>query len=162
MKSTRKKPPGRASASSAKTATVKRAASGAASGAVADISATDVSPPGGPRKRATAGKRRLTTTAMIDRVERTLAREIRRIESILADSDQSGGEGGAEERRARTLASLARTLNEVMRLREEDRKTKVADDDTVPRDLDEFRRELSRRLDILVAEATAAHPEPDR
>lgn len=99
---------------------------------------------------------------MIDRVERTLAREIRRIESILADGDRSSTENGAEERRARTLASLARTLNEVMRLREEDRKTKVADDDTVPRDLDEFRRELSRRLDILVAEATAAHPEPDR
>lgn len=135
MKGARSKPPARASASPAKTAT---------------------------RKRAASGKRKLTTTAMIDRVERTLAREIRRIESILADSDHSGAENGAEERRARTLASLARTLNEVMRLREEDRKTKVADDDTVPRDLDEFRRELSRRLDILVAEATAAHPEPDR
>ncbi|WP_152544179.1 hypothetical protein [Afipia sp. NBIMC_P1-C2] len=61
------------------------------------------------------------------------------------------------ESRARVLASLARTLKEVMRLREQERGTddnaKAADDDAVPRDLDEFRRELSRRLEGLVESA---------
>lgn len=94
--------------------------------------------------------------ALTQRVEQAIDRELSRIEAILAEG--GGGAHGEAERRARTLATLARTLKEVTRLRSEE-KTKAADDD-LPRDLDEFRRELSRRLDLLVAEAAALHPEP--
>ena len=43
------------------------------------------------------------------------------------------------------------TLGEVTRLRAGQHKVNPADDDAVPRDLDEFRRALSRRLEQLVA-----------
>jgi hypothetical protein len=44
-----------------------------------------------------------------------------------------------------------------MLLREKDEKSRE-DDDTVPRDLDELRRQLAQRLDELVADAKAACP----
>jgi hypothetical protein len=61
------------------------------------------------------------------------------------------------ERRARTLASLARTLTEVRKLRAEEDKLKPQHDDG-PTDIDEFRRELSKKLDRLVREAKELHP----
>ena len=71
----------------------------------------------------------------------------------VADRVKDGGVSALTEaeRRARTLASLARTLGEVTRLRAGQHKVNPADDDAVPRDLDEFRRALSRRLEQLVA-----------
>ncbi|TAK49733.1 MAG: hypothetical protein EPO23_00400 [Xanthobacteraceae bacterium] len=96
--------------------------------------------------------------ALTQRVERAIEHELSRIEAVLSDGGEDGARGEAE-RRARTLATLARTLKEVTRLRAGEEKTKAADDE-LPRDLDEFRRELSRRLDLLVAEAAALHPEP--
>ena len=63
------------------------------------------------------------------------------------------------ERRARTLASLARTLREVTALRLSEKKEKREDDDAVPRDLSELRLALARRLDQLVADAKTAHPD---
>jgi hypothetical protein len=93
------------------------------------------------------------------RVERAIAIELARIETLITDGATDHVQSEAE-RRARTLATLARTLKEVTRLRADAKEMTPADDDTVPRDLDEFRRELSRRLDLLVAEAAAAHPEP--
>jgi hypothetical protein len=44
----------------------------------------------------------------------------------------------------------------VTRLRAGQEKVKPADDDAVPRDLDEFRRALSRRLEQMVAAPTSA------
>jgi hypothetical protein len=112
-----------------------------------------------PRAHSPAPARATTTEGLIARVERALERELARIEMILSESGAVAGDDGEQERRARTLASLARTLNEVIRLRDEDRKTKNVDHESMPRDLDEFRRELSQRLDRLVAEAETAHPE---
>lgn len=57
------------------------------------------------------------------------------------------------ERSARTLASLARALKEVMRLAAPEQASDPDEDDPVPRDLDEFRRELARRIEALAAEA---------
>jgi hypothetical protein len=54
---------------------------------------------------------------------------------------------------ARTLAALARTLQEAMRLEEQARaQPQYSNNDDVPRDFDELRRRLSQRLEALVAE----------
>ena len=102
---------------------------------------------------------------LVERVSNAIERELSKIEIIIG--------GGAHvpplrrteaESRARVLASLARTLKEVMRLREQEREAsgetaRAADDDTIPRDLDALRSELARRLEILVGEATRLHPD---
>jgi hypothetical protein len=96
-------------------------------------------------------------TSMVDRVSEAIERELTKIERIVGNPTRIAPAQRIEtESRARVLASLARTLKEVMRLREQERgagddNAKAADDDAVPRDLDEFRRELSRRLEGLVA-----------
>lgn len=90
---------------------------------------------------------------LIARVSRAIERELMQIERIVGGHRVPIAQRSEAERRARTLASLARTLNEVKRLRAEEEKPKAADDDAVPRDLDEFRRELSRRLALMDAAA---------
>jgi len=97
-------------------------------------------------------------TSMVARVSDAIERELSKIERIVGNPSRLYPAQRIEtESRARVLASLARTLKEVMRLREQERGTddnaKAADDDSVPRDLDEFRRELSRRLEGLVESA---------
>jgi hypothetical protein len=97
------------------------------------------------------------SASMVERVSDAIERELSKIERIIGNPVRVAPAQRIEtESRARVLASLARTLKEVMRLRSEasgDDKAKAADDDAVPRDLDEFRRELSRRLEGLVADA---------
>jgi hypothetical protein len=87
--------------------------------------------------------------ALIARVSRAIEHELAQIETIVGGRHVPRAQRSEAERRARTLASLARTLNEVKRLRAEEEKPKAADDDVMPRDLDEFRRELSRRLALM-------------
>jgi hypothetical protein len=97
--------------------------------------------------------------SMVERVSNAIERELSKIEHIVGNPSRLYPAQRIEtESRARVLASLARTLKEVMRLRDQERgagddTTKAADDDAVPRDLDEFRRELSRRLEGLVESA---------
>lgn len=100
-----------------------------------------------------------TGAVLIERVSRAIERELTQIEAIIGDRRVNRTQRSEGERRARTLASLARTLREVMALRANDRKEKSEDDDAVPRDLNELRLALARRLDSLVAGAKAAHPE---
>lgn len=92
--------------------------------------------------------------SMVERVSEAIERELTKIERIVGNPVRVAPAQRIEtESRARVLASLAHTLKEVMRLREQERgddKAKAADDDAIPRDLDEFRRELSRRLEGLV------------
>lgn len=95
--------------------------------------------------------------ALLKRVSNAIERELTQIEVIICGAHVQSRQRSEAERRARTLASLARTLREVMLLRERDEKNRE-DDDTVPRDLDELRRQLAQRLDELVADAKAAHP----
>lgn len=97
-------------------------------------------------------------TSLVGRVSEAIERELSKIERIIGNPSRLHPTQRIEtESRARVLASLARTLKEVMRLREQERAgddtAKAADDNAVPRDLDEFRRELSRRLEGLVAVA---------
>lgn len=97
---------------------------------------------------------RPAAASMVGRVSDAIERELSKIELIIG-SRMIPAQRIEAESRARVLASLARTLKEVMRLREQERAgddiIKAADDDAVPRDLDEFRRELSRRLEGMVA-----------
>ena len=94
---------------------------------------------------------------MLKRVSSAIERELTQIEIIICGTHVHPRHRTEAERRARTLASLARTLREVMLLRDREEKSRE-DDDTVPRDLDELRRQLAQRLDELVADAKAAHP----
>lgn len=96
--------------------------------------------------------------ALLKRVSNAIERELTQIEVIICGAHVQSRQRSEAERRARTLASLARTLREVMLLRDKEEKTRE-DDDTVPRDLDELRRQLAQRLDELVADAKAAHPD---
>jgi hypothetical protein len=96
---------------------------------------------------------------MLGRVSTAIERELTQIERIVGGVRIKTAERTEAERRARTLASLARTLREVMQLRAGEEKKQ--DDDAVPRDISEFRRQLARRLEQLAAEAKAAHPGTD-
>jgi hypothetical protein len=96
---------------------------------------------------------------MLGRVSLAIERELTQIERIVGGVRIKTAERTEAERRARTLASLARTLREVMQLRAGEEKKQ--DDDAVPRDIGEFRRQLARRLEQLAAEAKATHPGTD-
>lgn len=93
-----------------------------------------------------------TGVVLIDRVTDAIEREITLIEGIVGGVRIKPDRRTEAERRARTLASLARTLTELRRLRAGEEK-KPPDDDSIPRDLDDFRRALSRRLEQMVADA---------
>lgn len=93
---------------------------------------------------------------MAGRVHDMVARELDAVERVL-DVLAPQGPGDAE-RAARTLASIARTLRELSLMNDtgEQPEAATADDDDSPRDLDEFRRELARRINAFVDERTGA------
>jgi hypothetical protein len=94
-----------------------------------------------------------TGLVLFNRVLGKIEQEILRIESIV---DRRGGKLSQRteaERRARTLASLTKTLAELRRLRADEELQRPLDDDAIPRDLDELRRALSQRLEQLVGDA---------
>jgi hypothetical protein len=97
--------------------------------------------------------------ALVERVTSAVERELSQIEVIVGGSHVNRTQRTEAERRARTLASLARTLTEVRKLRAEEEKLKPPDEKLGPRDIEQFRLELAKKLDRLVAEATALPPE---
>ncbi|MFY9735750.1 MAG: hypothetical protein WAU59_06050 [Rhodoplanes sp.] len=94
--------------------------------------------------------------ALAVRVQRVVERELDAIDSIL--SVLGAADSTEAERSARTLASLARALKEVMRLAAPEQASEPDEDDPMPRDLDEFRRELARRIEALAAETEGQAP----
>jgi hypothetical protein len=95
---------------------------------------------------------------LIERVVSSIERELVQIDAIVGKSHVLKAQRTEAERRARTLASLARTLTEVRKLRAEEDKLKPQHDDG-PEDIDEFRRALSEKLDRLVRESQELYPE---
>jgi hypothetical protein len=94
-------------------------------------------------------KTQATPEALAQRIQRVVERQLAAIDRVLG---AIGASDSAEaERSARTLASLARALKEVMRLTAPEEARDADDDDPMPRDLDDFRRELARRLEALAA-----------
>jgi CRP-like cAMP-binding protein len=88
--------------------------------------------------------------ALAARILDVVEREMDAVEAVLK---QLGPADKAEaERSARTLASLARTMHEIAALAKPDDVTPPDDPDTdpVPRDIDELRVELARRIRGLV------------
>jgi hypothetical protein len=110
---------------------------------------------GGPRRRKFSGDR----VALVGRLWRTAEGQVRDIEDRLARHQQQPDD---RERDARTLAVLVKTLRELVALDDtRDGAASPADfehDDGGPRDLDEFRRELARRMDAIVAARAEAGP----
>jgi hypothetical protein len=96
--------------------------------------------------------------ALVERVTSAVERELSQIEVIVGGSHVNRTQRTEAERRARTLASLARTLTEVRKLRAEEEKSKPPDEKLSARDIERFRTELARKLDRLVAEAKALPP----
>jgi hypothetical protein len=100
------------------------------------------------RKDSRAGSR----VALVARMMRATEMQLHEIEQRLASA---GYETGDSECNARALALLARAMRELTALDESNRKPSQpsqTNDDSVPLDVDELRRSLTRKLDALVAE----------
>jgi hypothetical protein len=111
-----------------------------------------------PRRRIVFGRRRRALmgnrVSLIARLWRTAERQVRDIEDRIARHQQEPDE---RERDARVLAVLVKTLRELSTLDEaQGDATTTGEDDDGPRDIDEFRRELARRMDAFVASRTGA------
>ncbi len=90
--------------------------------------------------------------ALVRRMWSAADLQVREIEQRLRDETSPAPDD--RERDARVLSVLARTLRELSELdaHNPDRETAPDDDDdAVPRDLDELRRSLARKLEALVA-----------
>jgi hypothetical protein len=107
----------------------------------------------GTRVRHRSGSR----VALVARMWRTAERQVEEIEARLA---VAGIELAERESNARTLAVVAKTLRELSAVDEgaaARRKEKPKDDDddtdTVPRNVDDLRRELARKMGALIERA---------
>jgi hypothetical protein len=95
---------------------------------------------------------RMTAAARLslaERVQRTVERELDAVERVLACLRPANE--GEVERTARTLASLARTLRDIVAFDDPPAVEPDDDDDAGPRDMDEFRRDLARQIDEIIA-----------
>jgi hypothetical protein len=88
---------------------------------------------------------------LVGRLWRTAERQVRDIEERLKGVSQ---ESSDRERDARALAVMVKTLRELAAFDEAhpaaQTRTEPVDDDE-PRDMDEFRRELARKMDAIIA-----------
>jgi hypothetical protein len=116
-----------------------------------------------PRRRVVVRRVRSTRAgnraALTQRLWRTAERQVREIEERLTIAHQEPTE---RERDARVLSVLVKTLRELSAFEAEpgdDAATNAGNaDDDFPRDVDELRRELSRRLDSMAEGAAAGIP----
>jgi hypothetical protein len=116
-----------------------------------------------PRRRDAVRRRLLKgdRIALVGRMMIAAEAQVSEIEARLAEA----GSPPDRERDARTLAVLARTMREliavdsIQRGGEQRVKKQERHDDPVPRDVDELRRRLARRLDQLVAESKRVCPD---
>ncbi|MEJ0076001.1 MAG: hypothetical protein WDO17_11235 [Alphaproteobacteria bacterium] len=90
--------------------------------------------------------------SVADRLERAVEKELAAVELVRASLGSQPHFSSAEaERTARILERLTDTLWKVRRLRAPDMPGSVPDDfDDMPKDIDEFRRTLARRIEAFV------------
>jgi hypothetical protein len=94
-------------------------------------------------------------SSAIARIERLVEKELAAEEAVRAQLGPLSRAPADAERSARTLATLTQTLQVLARLRCGLPPDGGADDDDdMPRDIDEFRRDLARRIDAFVASRT--------
>lgn len=104
-----------------------------------------------PRRKAMIGRRRrpakVSRISLVNRLWSAAERQAYDIEQRLIANVQAPDE---RERDARVLGTLVKTLRELAAFDAEHGETDVTKaDDDFPRDVDELRRELSRRLDTM-------------
>jgi hypothetical protein len=127
--------------------------------------------PGSPEDTGVPGQQRTTKTCCAApgthepdpaaRLEALVVQEIAVEEAVRANLGHGPRERAEAERAARTLAILAQTLQNLARLRagaapppDHGLPHDHDDDDDMPADLDEFRRELARRINAFVDSRT--------
>lgn len=103
----------------------------------------EILPPAGP----VSPQQRMAIAQRIMRVVECQITAVERIVETVKPTDQLEAEHGAH-----TLASVSRTLREIALLNKPEDATPPdeADDDPIPRDIDEFRDELARRINEFV------------
>jgi transposase-like protein len=87
--------------------------------------------------------------SVADRLEAAVEKELGKVENLRAGPGSPTERSVDHERVARTLATLTETLFKVRRLRQPGG-SQATDDDDLPADADEFRRDLARRIEALV------------
>jgi hypothetical protein len=95
------------------------------------------------------------------RLQGAVARILPAIEATVAKIGASPMRPREIESGVRALATLTRTLRELNGLLGRHQTRGHDDDDDVPEDIDEFRRELARRIDAFVASRTAQEEKAD-
>ena len=103
-------------------------------------------PPGYPR----APEERI---ALVERLREAVDKQIGHVDSILSRTDMQLPDEA--ERTSRMLAGLARTLREMTRL-DMPAPPELEDDSDMPRNVDDLRRELLRKMDAILAGRTHA------
>src|SRR5262245_9433425 len=86
----------------------------------------------------------------IVRLHRAVLEELQVVEAMRARLKRKPQNPADAERTARTLSSLTETLQKLQRLQCALPETELKDDDDMPADIDEFRRELARRIRAFV------------
>ena len=112
----------------------------------------DAATPARPRTLEPTGDR----AVLIQRMWRTADAQVQEIENRLLNDSQEPPE---RERDACVLAVLAKTLRELSALDETKQRKQTAapaDDDAVPRDIDELRRSLASKLETTLGEPVQA------
>ena len=98
---------------------------------------------------ATAGD-----TATLSRLEAAVLKELSVVEAMRASLRDEPLRPMDAERTARTLSVLTETLAKLRRLRLGSAPQSGSDHDDYPADIDEFRRDFARRIDLFVASRT--------
>jgi hypothetical protein len=86
----------------------------------------------------------------IMRLHGAVLEELAAVETMRARLRRKPQNPADAERTARTLSSLVETLQKLRRLQCTLPETELKDDDDMPADIDEFRRELARRIKAFV------------
>jgi hypothetical protein len=115
-------------------------------GAAAAVATAETPPPEAAIAASALAQQR---AALAQRIQNVVEREmavVERVVNLLGPADKAEA-----ERTVRTLAGISRTLREIAALNQPDEVTPPNEtDDDVPRDIDEFRRELAQRIHALI------------